>query len=63
MKTISSLTLGTLSSLLLTAGMKEAAQKLDPLSRLVAGHDHHDSSMEPTASNCISPCMFKHGIE
>jgi hypothetical protein len=49
--------LGTLSSLLLCAGLTRAAQKLDPLSNSIGDKDFGPVSNE-AASPCIYPCMY-----
>jgi hypothetical protein len=59
MKTINRMALGTISSLLLSAGLARAAQKLDPLSNTIGDKDFGPVSKEASASACMFPCMFQ----
>jgi hypothetical protein len=58
MKTIKRMALGTLSSLLLCAGLTRAAQKLDPLSNMMGEQDFGPATNEP-AGACVFPCLFQ----
>jgi hypothetical protein len=58
MKTINRMALGTISSLLLSAGLTKAAQKLDPLTNSVARFDYGFNGTESPANTCVSPCFF-----
>jgi hypothetical protein len=55
MKSINRLALGTISSLLLSAGLTKAAQKLDPLSNSTGNSFTNDSP----AGTCTSPCFYQ----
>jgi hypothetical protein len=58
MKTINRMALGTLSSLLLSAGLTKAAQKLDPLTNSIDSRNNGlGCNLAPT-SDCISPCLY-----
>ena len=56
MKTINRIALGTISSLLLSAGMARAAQHLDPLSNSLG--NNLDATESP-ANSCIVPCAYQ----
>jgi hypothetical protein len=58
MKTINRMALGTLSSLLLSAGLKQAAQKLDPLTNSIKGRNFSIGCNLAPTSDCISPCLY-----
>jgi hypothetical protein len=58
MKTINRMALGTISSLLLSAGLAKAAQKLDPVSNSIVNCDFGSTSNEASSSNCTYPCFF-----
>jgi hypothetical protein len=55
MKSINRLALGTISSLLLSAGLTKAAQKFDPLSNSTGNSFTNDSP----AGTCTSPCFYQ----
>jgi len=57
MKTINRMALGTISSLLLSAGLTKAAQKLDPLTSSAARMNFGFGVESPT-QNCVSPCFY-----
>lgn len=59
MKTINRMALGTISSLLLSAGLTKAAQKLDPLTKTIGSGDFGAVSNDAPASACTFPCMFQ----
>jgi hypothetical protein len=58
MKTINRMALGTISSLLLSAGLTKAAQKLDPLTNSIAGFNYGFGSTESPANSCVTPCFY-----
>lgn len=57
MKTINRMALGTISSLLLSAGLTKAAQKLDPLTNSMAARNCGFSAETP-ANSCVTPCFY-----
>jgi hypothetical protein len=57
MKTIKRMSLGIISSLLLSAGLARAAQQLDPLTQSI-GRNHTATVNEASASNCTLPCYY-----
>jgi hypothetical protein len=57
MKSINRIALGTLSSLLLSAGMTRAAQHLDPLSNSLGSTDKSLGSENGPCAPCV-PCAF-----
>jgi hypothetical protein len=59
MKTINRMALGTISSLLLSAGLTKAAQKLDPLTKSIGSGDFGAISNDGPASACTYPCMYQ----
>lgn len=60
MKTINRMALGTLSSLLLSAGLTRAAQKLDPLTNSIKGRNLDFGCNLAPASDCTtSPCLYQ----
>jgi hypothetical protein len=59
MKTINRLALGSISSLLLSAGMVRAAQHLDPLSNSAACTDCDSAASAMPAMSCTTPCMHR----
>lgn len=54
MKSINRIALGTISSLLLSAGLTKAAQKLDPLSHSTGNFCSNDNP----SSTCGLPCNY-----
>lgn len=58
MKTINRMALGTISSLLLSAGLTKAAQKLDPLTASIGANDFGFSPNESPSRACMPPCMY-----
>ncbi|HZZ20136.1 MAG TPA: hypothetical protein VFE25_12240 [Opitutaceae bacterium] len=59
MKKINRIALGTLSSLLLSAGMTKTAERLDPLSSSNGcSNADRESAMHPSMS-CIGPCNYQ----
>jgi hypothetical protein len=59
MKTINRMALGTISSLLLSAGLARAAQRLDPLSNLIGARNLNSNSNEAPAQTCGVPCFYQ----
>jgi hypothetical protein len=59
MKTINRMALGTISSLLLSAGLARVAQRLDPLSNSIGGRNFDSSSKEAPAQTCSVPCLYQ----
>jgi hypothetical protein len=59
MKTINRMALGTISSLLLSAGLARAAQKLDPLSISIGNKDFGPVSLDAASSACVYPCAYQ----
>jgi hypothetical protein len=59
MKTINRMALGTISSLLLSAGLAQVAQKLDPLSNTIGNKDFGPVSNDATSSACVYPCLYQ----
>jgi hypothetical protein len=59
MKTINRMALGTISSLLLSAGLAKAAQKLDPLSNSIGNKDFGPVSKEASSGACVFPCLYQ----
>jgi hypothetical protein len=59
MKTINRMALGTISSLLLSAGLARAAQKLDPLTNSFSGSNFQSGSNEAPANMCVMPCYYE----
>jgi hypothetical protein len=57
MKTINRMALGTISSLLLSAGLARAAQKLDPLSK--SARNFGFCAKESPANSCTLPCLYQ----
>jgi hypothetical protein len=57
MKTINRMALGTISSLLLSAGLTQAAQKLDPLTNSLG--KPNSCATESPANSCNVPCFFQ----
>lgn len=51
--------LGTISSLLLSAGLAKAAQKLDPLSNSIGNKDFGPVSKEASSGACVFPCLYQ----
>jgi hypothetical protein len=58
MKTINRMALGTISSLLLSAGLARVAQKLDPLTNSISDMNHGMNLSEAPTNTCVSPCLF-----
>jgi len=58
MKTINRMALGTISSLLLSAGLSKAAQKLDPLTNSVGASNLQSGSSESPTNACVFPCYY-----
>jgi hypothetical protein len=58
MKIINRMALGVASSLLLSAGLSRAAQKLDPLTKSI-GPSNPKDRFEGTANNCSMPCFYQ----
>jgi hypothetical protein len=58
MKTINRMALGTISSLLLSAGLTKAAQKLDPLTTSIGGNNYGFGTNEAPSKTCMLPCMY-----
>jgi hypothetical protein len=59
MKTINRMALGTISSILLSAGLTKAAQKLDPLTNTIGSGDFGAVSKDAPASACTFPCFLQ----
>ena len=59
MKTINRIALGSISSLLLSAGMVRAAQHLDPLSNSAACTDCDSADAASPAMSCVTPCSYQ----
>jgi hypothetical protein len=59
MKTINRIALGTISSLLLSAGLDRAAQKLDPLTNSIADLNLGSNSAEAPSQTCGVPCYYQ----
>jgi len=53
------LALGTISSLLLSAGLSKAAQKLDPLTKSIASQKFGFGGNDSPTNNCVSPCFYE----
>jgi hypothetical protein len=51
--------LGTISSLLLSAGLARVAQKLDPLSNSIGNLNLGMNLNEAPTNTCTSPCLFE----
>ena len=58
MKNFTRMTLGIVSSLLLSAGLARAAQHVDPLTQSIAPDSHANINMTP-APSCGSPCFYQ----
>jgi hypothetical protein len=58
MKTFNRVCVGLLSSLLLTAGLSRAAERLDPLSQQLADQGIAFNSQERAGSPCAAPCII-----
>src|ERR1022692_2587158 len=58
MKTFNRMALGVASSVLLSAGFSRAAQRLDPLTKLVGRSSSGDSSGEASACSCACQCTM-----
>jgi len=58
MKTINRMALGTITSLLLSAGLTKAAQKLDPLSNSITRSNGYSRNEAP-ANSCTMPCLYR----
>jgi hypothetical protein len=58
MKTINRIALGTISSLLLSAGLARAAERLDPLTKSIGGRDLNLHSKDSPANSCVNPCYL-----
>jgi hypothetical protein len=58
MKTINRMALGTVSSLLLSAGLARVAARLDPLTRSLGKSDSRSSASEAPTSFCMMPCAY-----
>jgi len=50
--------LGTITSLLLSAGLTKAAQKLDPLSNSITRSNGYSRNEAP-ANSCTMPCLYR----
>lgn len=50
--------LGTISSLLLSAGLAQAAQRLDPLSKSLRNLNLGMNLNEAPTNTCVSPCLY-----
>jgi hypothetical protein len=59
MKTINRMAMGTIASLLLSAGLARTAQKLDPLSNSLSNSDCGRNSNEASANACVLPCFYQ----
>jgi hypothetical protein len=59
MKTINRIALGTISSLLLSAGMVRAAQHLDPLSNSAGSNINGADRENSPAMSCVQPCNYQ----
>jgi hypothetical protein len=59
MKTINRMALGTISSLLLSAGLARVAQKLDPVSNSLSKQNFGFSSNDSPANSCVVPCLYQ----
>ena len=57
MKSINRIALGTISSLLLSAGLTKAAQKMDPLSKSIGNMCFSAKECAP-ANSCVVPCLY-----
>lgn len=58
MKTINRVVVGLLSSLLLTAGLSRAAERLDPLSNKLSDQSISVNSQERAGIPCAMPCII-----
>jgi len=58
MKTINRMALGTISSLLLSAGLARAAERLDPLTKSIGKWSPGTNCNEASANMCIAPCSY-----
>lgn len=58
MKTIARFAIGLTSSVLAAAGMMQAAQRLDPVSRALGNEIRFDSEECP-AEACTVPCAYR----
>ncbi len=58
MKTIARFGIGLASSVLAAAGMMQAAQRLDPVSRALGNEIQFDSQERP-AEACTVPCAYR----
>jgi hypothetical protein len=59
MKTINRMALGTISSLLLSAGLTRAAQKVDPITISTGNKDFGPVSNDRSSSPCVFPCQYQ----
>jgi hypothetical protein len=59
MKTINRMALGTISSLLLSAGLARVAQRLDPLTNSIGNLNFGSDLNEAPANTCTSPCLLE----
>jgi len=57
MKNFKRMSLGIITTLLLTAGLARAAQQLDPLTNSLTPSTSAKTDLAP-ASGCALPCMF-----
>lgn len=58
MKNINRMALGTITSLLLSAGLTKAAEKFDPISKSIGNSNFGPVSNEASANSCIVPCQY-----
>jgi hypothetical protein len=59
MKTINRIALGTISSLLLSAGMVQAAQRLDPLSNSIVESGESPTGRQNASAQGCAPCAYQ----
>jgi hypothetical protein len=60
MKTINRIALGTMSSLLLSAGLNRAAEKVDPLTKsLRLSMPGSSDAFSASANSCATPCYIQ----
>jgi len=59
MKTINRMALGTVSSLLLSAGLARAAARLDPLTKSISKSNFQSNATEAPTMFCTAPCLYQ----
>ena len=58
MKTFNRMAMGTVSSLLLSAGLARAAARLDPLTKALGKSAFRSGPSEAPTSACVVPCYY-----